>query len=150
MYGTLSVLVNFFYPSVKLIKKTRYGSKVRRIYDQPQTPYQRMLQSPAVDAEVKARLKQQYATLNPGGPQARADQIDRSPAAGACRQDTAPGATGQPMSVGGRRRVGPASGASRPRRIVIGEIDPRGLPSRDSLSRGGIRNTPDEARVGRR
>ena len=65
MYGTLSVLVDFFYPSVKLIKKTRCGSKVRRIYDQPQTPYQRMLQSPAVDAEVKARLKQRYETLNP-------------------------------------------------------------------------------------
>ena len=65
VYGTLILLVNFFYPSVKLIKKTRCGSKVRRIYDDPQTPYQRMLQSPAVDAEVKARLKQQYATLNP-------------------------------------------------------------------------------------
>ena len=50
---------------MKLIKKTRYGSKVRRVYDQPQTPYHRVLQSPAVDAEVKARLKQQYATLNP-------------------------------------------------------------------------------------
>ena len=50
---------------MKLIKKTRYGSKVRRVHDQPQTPYQRVLQSSAVDAEVKARLKQQYATLNP-------------------------------------------------------------------------------------
>ncbi len=50
---------------MKLIKKTRYGSKVRRVYDQPQTPYQRVLQSPAVDAEVKSRLKQQYETLNP-------------------------------------------------------------------------------------
>ena len=65
VYGTLGLLVNFFYPSVKLIKKTRYGSKVRRVYDQPQTPYQRVLQSPAVDAEVKSRLKQQYETLNP-------------------------------------------------------------------------------------
>ena len=50
---------------MKLIKKTRCGSKVRRVHDQPQTPYQRMLQSPAVDAVVKARLKRQYATLNP-------------------------------------------------------------------------------------
>ena len=64
VYGTLGLLVNFRYPSVKLIKKTRYGSKVRRVYDQLQTPYQRMLQSRAVDAEVKARLKQQYETLN--------------------------------------------------------------------------------------
>ena len=65
IYGTLGLLVNFFYPSVKLIKKTRRGSKVRRIHDEPQTPFQRMLLSPAVDAEVKARLKQQFAVLNP-------------------------------------------------------------------------------------
>ena len=64
-YGTLGLLVNFFYPSVKLIKKTRRGSKVRRIHDEPQTPFQRMLLSPAVDAEVKARLKQQFSALNP-------------------------------------------------------------------------------------
>ena len=65
IYGTLGLLVNFFYPSVKLIKKTRCGSKVRRIHDEPQTPFQRMLLSPAVDAEVKARLKQRFSALNP-------------------------------------------------------------------------------------
>ena len=65
VYATLGLLVNFFYPSVKLIKKTRCGSKVRRIHDEPQTPLQRMLLSPAVDAEAKARLKQQFSALNP-------------------------------------------------------------------------------------
>ena len=65
VYATLGLLVNFFYPSVKLIKKTCRGSKVRRIHDEPQTPLQRMLRSPAVDAAVKARLKQQFAVLNP-------------------------------------------------------------------------------------
>ena len=47
------------------MKKTRTGSKVRRIYDDPQTPYHRVLASESVSDEVKARLKQQYTTLNP-------------------------------------------------------------------------------------
>ena len=65
LYAPLCLLVNFFYPSVKLVQKTRHGSKVRRIYDDPQTPYQRVLASKSVSDEVKIRLKQQYATLNP-------------------------------------------------------------------------------------
>ena len=65
IYRPLCLLVNFFYPSVKLVKKTRTGSKVRRIYDDPQTPYHRMLASESVSEEVKNRLKQRYATLNP-------------------------------------------------------------------------------------
>ena len=50
---------------VKLVKKTRAGSKVRRIHDDPQTPYHRALASESVSDEVKNRLKQPYATLNP-------------------------------------------------------------------------------------
>ena len=65
VYRILCPLVNFFYPSAKLVKKTRTGSKVRRIYDDPQTPYHRVLASESVSDEVKARLKQQYTTLNP-------------------------------------------------------------------------------------
>ena len=65
IYRPLCLLVNFFYPSMKLMTKTRTGSKVRRSYDDPQTPYHRMLASESVSDEVKTRLKQQYATLNP-------------------------------------------------------------------------------------
>ena len=32
VYDRLCPLVNFFYPSMKLVKKIRTGSKVRRIY----------------------------------------------------------------------------------------------------------------------
>ena len=65
VYDHLCPMVNFFYPSMKLVKKIRTGSKVRRIYDKPQTPYHRMLASEAVSDEAKNRLKQQYETLNP-------------------------------------------------------------------------------------
>lgn len=65
IYRPLCLLVNFFYPSMKLLEKTRTGSKVRRSYDAPQTPYHRMLASESVSDEVKNRLRQQYETLNP-------------------------------------------------------------------------------------
>lgn len=65
IYRPLCLLVNYFYPSVKLVKKIRTGSKVRRVYDDPQTPYHRMLSSESVSDVVKTHLKQQYATLNP-------------------------------------------------------------------------------------
>ena len=41
LYDRLRLLVNFFYPSQKLVAKTRQGARVRRVYDDPQTPYQR-------------------------------------------------------------------------------------------------------------
>ncbi len=70
--------------------------------------------------------------------EARADPIDRSPAAGACRQDTAPGTAEQPMSVGAERRLGRLWRVARPQRAVSGEINARGLPSRRLLRRGGV------------
>ena len=42
----------------------RSGSKVKRIYDEPQTPYARVLASPHVSAQVKAQLRAQYAQLD--------------------------------------------------------------------------------------
>lgn len=41
--GDLRRLMNLFMPSVKLLRKERVGSKVRRVYDRPQTPLDRLL-----------------------------------------------------------------------------------------------------------
>ena len=38
----LRIMMNFFQPTVKLIEKRRIGSKVKRIYDAPQTPLDRL------------------------------------------------------------------------------------------------------------
>lgn len=57
VYRHLCPLINFFYPSAQLIKKVRIGSKVKKIYDDPKTPYQRLLESDQIDAKVKRRLK---------------------------------------------------------------------------------------------
>jgi hypothetical protein len=56
---------NFFIPSVKLIEKRRNGSKIIRVHDKPQTPYQRLIQSEHVDEDIKLRLAELYVMLNP-------------------------------------------------------------------------------------
>jgi hypothetical protein len=50
--------LNRYLPSVKLVKKVRVGSKVRRVYDAAQTPFERVLaSSSAPPAQVAARQK---------------------------------------------------------------------------------------------
>ena len=56
---------NFFLPSVKLMEKKLVDGKVIKRYDQPKTPYQRVLDSPYVSASTKRSLKEQFETLNP-------------------------------------------------------------------------------------
>lgn len=65
LYGHLRLYTNFFQPVMKLIEKTRIGSKVIKKYDKPRTPYQRVLESPLVPEDKKQQLREQYATLNP-------------------------------------------------------------------------------------
>lgn len=65
LYGYLRLYVNFFQPVMKLIQKTRIGSRVRKKYDKPQTPYQRVLASLLVPESKNQALREQYAQLNP-------------------------------------------------------------------------------------
>ena len=65
LYVYLRLYVNFFQPVRKLIKKERIGSKVIKRYDQAKTPYRRVLASPDIKEEIKVKLKNQYAMLNP-------------------------------------------------------------------------------------
>ena len=60
-----NVLHNFFVPQVKLLHKTRIGSKYKRVYSKPQTPYQRLIECKDVPGETKEQLKAKYETLNP-------------------------------------------------------------------------------------
>lgn len=65
LYGHLRLLTNFFEPQAKLVEKTRDGAKVRRRYDQPITPYQRVLASGVLTTAAAQRLSAFYKTLNP-------------------------------------------------------------------------------------
>ena len=56
---------NFFIPSVKLQEKVRIGSKTIKKYDQPKTPFQRILESTNVSKSIKLELKKEYEKLNP-------------------------------------------------------------------------------------
>ncbi len=53
----LPILQNLFLPSIKLNKKTRVGSKLKRRYDKPQTPLERLLNSPQADPVKTQELK---------------------------------------------------------------------------------------------
>ena len=61
----LRLLMNFFQPTVKLIKKERIGSKLIRKYSAPQTPLDRVMTCDGVAEETKAALNQQRTALDP-------------------------------------------------------------------------------------
>ena len=61
----LRLFHNFFQPSVKLVKKIRIGSKLRRIYDKPETPFQRVCKCKDVNTVKVAQLKKVFLALNP-------------------------------------------------------------------------------------
>ena len=53
----LRTLQNLFLPSMKLISKTRVGSKLKRRYDKPQTPLERVAACPQADPLKLAELQ---------------------------------------------------------------------------------------------
>jgi transposase InsO family protein len=56
VYSSYDKLLNFFYPCQKLLTKVRDGSKVRKTYDKPQTPFDRALALPDLPQPIKKRL----------------------------------------------------------------------------------------------
>ena len=56
---------NLFLPSVKLARKERIGSRLRRRYEAPQTPFQRVTAAPATDPERLAKLQRLRERLDP-------------------------------------------------------------------------------------
>jgi hypothetical protein len=65
LYRAVRLYVNFFQPSMKLVTKTRTGSRVRRTYGPAQTPFQRVLASGVLDVANQRRLKAVYRALDP-------------------------------------------------------------------------------------
>ena len=66
LYSTLwCPLQNHFCPSLKLKEKHREGAKYVRRYHPPQTPYQRVMDHPAIPDDIKTALREQPAELNP-------------------------------------------------------------------------------------
>jgi non-ribosomal peptide synthetase component F len=93
----MRLFVNFFQPSFKLAAKARDGAQVRKRYYPPATPCQRLLADPRTNEEVRRRVNQLRATLDPVGllneiraVQQQLVEIADRPAAGEIEKPTLP------------------------------------------------------------
>lgn len=65
LFQSMRLYVNYFQPSFKLQDKRRNGSKVQKVYFDPATPCDRLLERPDVDDEVKQTLRTEREQLDP-------------------------------------------------------------------------------------
>lgn len=65
IYELAGQLKNFYVPCLKLKKKERVGSQIKKKYDPPKTPYQRLLDSKQLTMKQEEELKKRKAGLNP-------------------------------------------------------------------------------------
>ncbi len=125
--GELRLFQNFFLPSVKLVRKERVGARVRRRYDTPQTPLDRVLACPEIPAAVAAQLRRQRASLDPFAlGRAIEQQLERIYALANPRHSPAPAPPGAapttpapvPRRVRKRLSINPNPSLGRPARPV--------------------------------
>ena len=59
--------MNYWYPTIRLVAKEKLPSgRYKKIYEKdPETPCQRLLESPYISEECKAELRRRAALLNP-------------------------------------------------------------------------------------
>ncbi len=65
LYGAMRLYVNHFQPSFKLLDKSRDGGTVRKRYEKPATPCDRLLRRVDVSEETKQRLRNSRVELDP-------------------------------------------------------------------------------------
>ena len=58
-------LHNFFLPTFKLKEKVRIGARIKKVYDTPKTPYQRLMESPYLTHKQKEELLERKLKLDP-------------------------------------------------------------------------------------
>ena len=64
VYRYLCPLLNFYYPSVRIIEKIIIGAWVKKIYDEPKPPYVRLLKSADIEVSVKEELRGRAAKIH--------------------------------------------------------------------------------------
>lgn len=65
IYGLLDPYANLILPSLKVIEKTRIGSKVKKRYDTAKTPYERLQAAGAMNPETALRVAELQRSINP-------------------------------------------------------------------------------------
>jgi hypothetical protein len=64
LYRSVTLYKNFFQPTIKLVEKIRVGGKIHRKYDEPRTPFQRVMELSQISRAARQRLQAQYESLN--------------------------------------------------------------------------------------
>jgi len=65
LYRAWALFNNFFCTNLKLVEKTKVGSRYSKKYDDPKTPYQRLMESAHINEALKTHLTEVYCNLNP-------------------------------------------------------------------------------------
>lgn len=65
LWDRVAEFKNFFEPSMKLMSKERVNGHIKRKYDKPITPYQRILNYGPLSDGAKRELQEYYSSLNP-------------------------------------------------------------------------------------
>jgi len=65
LYQAARLYVNYFQPSYKLRDKSRDGFRVKRSYEPPATPCDRLLKHPAIHEQIKEKLRRRRQQLDP-------------------------------------------------------------------------------------
>ena len=68
---------NFFRPVRKLVGKERLGAKTTKRYDEPRTPYQRLLAAGCLEDHVKLELENARRAINPAQLHRRINELQR-------------------------------------------------------------------------
>jgi len=77
LYAVLRPYTNFFQPVVKLLVKTRIGSRVHKRYEPARTPYQRLLAWEGLEPPARERLTTEYREMNPAELKRRCEWLQR-------------------------------------------------------------------------
>ena len=65
VYRDFCRLQNYYMPQMKLIRKERVGSKIKRKYDTPQTPFKRLMESGYLTEEMRVKIQKIQDETNP-------------------------------------------------------------------------------------
>jgi len=65
LYDRMWTYYNLFQPVLHLVEKTADGNRIRRTWDDAQTPFARVLATNTLAPDVRARLERLYTETNP-------------------------------------------------------------------------------------
>jgi len=77
LYQILGVYLNHFVAVRKCIKKIRFGSRYKRVYDKAKTPFQRVMEHKLVSDKNKQKLKEEHDQLDMTKLKQKVDEITR-------------------------------------------------------------------------